>query len=135
MRGGKFHAGDGLDPFARVGETGVCRDGADNDGAGTLSCVGLLDQVFEGHTEIGAATGVEASGVSVAINRRDIVQIEKAANPLGIMPVEEELLNGVAVGMSADEALAAVAAELGAAMRFLGGGGRSNPLSPETAPA
>lgn len=102
---------NGFDPLARVGETGVSADGADNHGAGRFDCTGLLDQMLESHVDIGAAPDVEAGGVSVAVNGHGIVQLEEATDPIGVVPMEEKLFDGFAFGVLTDEALAAVTIE------------------------
>jgi len=102
-----------VDPLAVVVDLGV---GADDGVGGGQGALGTLDDEFERVVEVAGAAPEEASGVGVAIDggERDA---EFAVDVLRAVPVEEAAVDRVAIGVTADEALAGVAVGVRKALR------------------
>lgn len=95
--------------MAGVADVGVDADGADDGGGRYSDGGGLLDERLKGQAERGAASGEEPGGVDVAVDRGVVGDAIVLGDLVGAAPAEEVLFDGVAVGMSADIALAGVA--------------------------
>jgi len=108
VAGGEDDLLGGFDPLAGVVDVGEGADGADDGVGGGSAALGMLDDEGEALADFAGAAGEKAGGVGVAIDgsggdaefERDV---ERAA------PVEEALVNGVSLGVGADEAFARVA--------------------------
>jgi hypothetical protein len=98
-----------LVPFVVVGEDGVGADGSEDSLAGDGGLVYALEQLFDYAAEIAPAAGEKTGGVGVAVERGPVRQLVFAGNPGRAAPMEEFVLDGVAIRMSADFALAGVA--------------------------
>lgn len=113
---GDNDVGCGLDPFARIGEAGICAYGPDEaGGSDDFNVVGAFDDVFEGETNVPAALSEEASGMGMAVERAPIREIKLLGYKFRTDPVEKGFLDSVALGVFADGAFAAVTFEGGRA--------------------
>ena len=101
-----------LDPFSGVVNPGVGAGGADNGIGRGYDSLGLLENAFEGAAEIPAANGIEPGGIGMTVEGivGDFVVLGDQG---GAVPVDEGFLDGVAVGVAADTALALVTARVG----------------------
>lgn len=106
-----------LDPLAVIVDAGVGVDSADDGVGGGCDVHGALDDVAEGEAEIAVAQREEASGVRVAVEGTggDVVV---AGDVAGRVPVDEVFLDGLALVVAADGAVAGVMRE-GIAIRNL----------------
>ncbi len=102
-------AADGRGPLALVVDLGVEADGGDDGAGGGADGLGLLDEVFEGGAEGGAALGAKAGGVGVAVNDGLVGDSVLAGDFLGTEPAEVVLVNEFAVFVMAYRAFAGVA--------------------------
>jgi hypothetical protein len=108
-------AADGRGPLALVVYLGVEADGGD-DGAGSgADGFGLLDEVFEGGAERGAALGAEAGGVGVAVNDGLMGDSVLAGDFFGAEPAEVVLVDEFAVLVMANRAFTGVSGAVCAA--------------------
>lgn len=107
-------AADGRGPLALVVDLGVEADGGDDGAGGGADGFGLLDEVFEGGAERGAALGAKAGGVGVSVNDGLMGDRVLAGDFLGAEPAEVVLVNEFAVGVMANRAFAGVAGDVGA---------------------
>ena len=101
-------AADGRGPLALVVDLGVEANGGDDGASGGADGFGLLDEVFEGGAERGAALGAKAGGVGVAVNggmMRDFVFV---GDFFRAEPAEVVLVNEFAVGVMTNRAFAGV---------------------------
>ena len=115
-------AGGRLDELAVVVDAGVKADGVDEGVGGDPDRLGALDERFERHAEIGPAAGENSGGMDVAIDGgvvRDAVFFGESVRAL---PAEEAVLDGFALGMAADIALARVPRDGRSFSAFCGGG-------------
>lgn len=108
-----------LDPLAAVIDAGEGVDGADDGIGGRLYVAGALDDVAESEANIAVAPLEEIRRMSVAENRAAAHLIVDGDAP-GREPVDEVVLNGVALGVAADGAMALV---MGSAGTVVGGRG------------
>jgi len=103
------------DVFARLGPASVVvdatqgADGADDAVGRRLDVIGLFDDVTEGVFGSGLAAFEEAEGLGVAVEHEPIGKFELVDDGGGAPPVEEGLLDGVALGVVADGAVCLVA--------------------------
>lgn len=112
-------AADGGHPLALVVDLGVEADGGD-DGAGSgADGFGLLDEVFEGGAERGAALGAKAGGVGVTVNDGVMGDFVLAGDFLWAEPAEVVLVDEFAFGVMANRALAGVSGGAGAMCTLL----------------
>jgi hypothetical protein len=95
-----------VDPFAVVGEAGVGADGADKAASGGLDVLRALDDESEGGAAFALAKSKEAEGVSMAVDESAVGEVVMFADLVGAAPMEEVLLDPVAVRMAADDAVA-----------------------------
>ncbi|HEV2288038.1 MAG TPA: hypothetical protein VGR81_03705 [Candidatus Acidoferrales bacterium] len=104
MRGGR------LGPLAAFIEAGESADGAENrEGRGRLNETDLFEDFFDDRAEVFAAADIESSGASVTVDDGLAAQTVGFLNPGGSVPVQEIVLDGLAIRMIADLAFAAVA--------------------------
>jgi len=101
-------AADGRRPLALVVDLGVEADGGDDGAGGGADGLGLLDEVFEGGAERGAALGAKAGGVGVSVNDGLMGDSVLAGDFLGAEPAEVVLVNEFAIGVMANRAFAGV---------------------------
>ena len=96
-----------LDPLSGAVDAGVGAGGADNGIGGGDDSLGLLENAFEGAAEIPAANGIEPGGIGMTVDGivGDLVILGDQG---GAVPVDEGFLDGAAVGVAADTALALV---------------------------
>jgi hypothetical protein len=97
-----------LEPFARVSDAGIGADGVDDGFGGGRDRLGLLDDQPESEAEIAAAAREQTKNAGVAVEGGASRQMEFASDIGNFAPFEEGFLDGVAFGMAADAALAAV---------------------------
>jgi hypothetical protein len=111
-----------LDPFSGVVNARVGADGADNGIGCGNDPLGLLENAFERAAEIPAANGIEPGGIGMTVDGivGDFVILGDQGRAV---PVDEGFLDGVAVGVTADTALALVTAQV-RPPRGSGAGGR-----------
>ena len=115
-------AANGRGPLALVVDLGVEADGGDDGAGGGADGFGLLDEVFEGGAERGAALGAKAGGVGVAVNGGMMEDFVFVGDFFGAEPAEVVLVNEFAVGVMANRAFAGVsstACAVGACFRLL----------------
>ena len=99
----------GVDPASFGGEAGVGAHGAEYDAAGYLHVVNLLDDGIERRVDIFAATGSEAGGMGVSVDRGVVSQAVFAHDLAGVTPDEEVRFDFFAARVAADTALTSVA--------------------------
>ena len=111
-----------LDPFSGVVDAGVGAGGADDGIGRRYDSLGLLENTFERTAEIPTANGIEPGGIGMTVDGivGDFVIL---GDPGRAVPVDEGFLDGVAVGVAADTALALVTARI-RPPRGSGAGGR-----------
>lgn len=113
---GDLDAALGFDPFVGFGEASISAKDGDDALSGRSDVVGVFEDEFQNSAEIGAALGVKSGGAGMTVNGRPIepiAAVEFDLDGLRTVPVDEELLDGFAVRMLADEAFAGVALEVG----------------------
>jgi hypothetical protein len=113
-------AADGRGPLALVVDLGVEADGGDDGAGGGADGFGLLDEVFEGGAERGAALGAKAGGVGVAVNDGLMGDSVLAGDFLGAEPAEVVLVDEFAVFVMANRAFAGVPSLVCASGAFFG---------------
>jgi hypothetical protein len=106
-------------PLALVVDLGVEADGGDDGAGGGADGFGLLDEVFEGGAERGAALGAKAGGVGVSVNDGLMGDSVLAGDFLGAEPAEVVLVDKFAVLVMADRAFAGVPGGAGATCALL----------------
>jgi hypothetical protein len=116
-----YVASGGGGVLAVVIDLGTEADGADYGVGGGADVFGLLDEVFEGGAERGAALGAKAGGVGVAVNDGMMGDLVLAGDFLGAEPAEVVIVNEFAVGVMADRAFAGVSGEGSAVAAFFPG--------------
>ena len=107
-------AADGRGPLALVVDLGVEADGGDDGAGGGADGFGLLDEVFEGGAQRGAALGAKAGGVGVAVNGGMMGDFVFVGDFFGAEPAEVVLVNEFAVGVMANRAFAGVSQDVSA---------------------
>jgi hypothetical protein len=107
-------AADGRGPLALVVDLGVEADGGDDGAGGGADGFGLLDEVFEGGAERGAALGAKAGGVGVTVNGGMMGDFVFVGDFLRAEPAEVVLINEFAVGVMANRAFAGVSQDVSA---------------------
>ena len=112
-------AADGRGPLALVVDLGVEADGGDDGAGGGADGFGLLDEVFEGGAERGAALGAKAGGVGVAVNDGLMGDSVLAGDFLGAEPAEVVLVDEFAVLVMANCAFTGVPGSAGATCALL----------------
>ena len=106
--GGEDDVLGGFDPFAVVVDAGIGADGADDGVGGGCAALRVLDDEFEGVAEFAGTAGEEAGGVGVAVDGID-GEGELESEVFGAVPVEEVIVDVVALGVGADAAFAGMA--------------------------
>lgn len=101
--------------------------GTSNGAGGVGSLFGAFSEPFEDPIDLALAALEESSGVGVAVNRGAVGEAIFDGGFAGVTPVKEIALDGIAVGMAADAAKAAVAVE--AAYREVRGGAQGATLA------
>jgi hypothetical protein len=107
--------------LALVVDLGVEADGGDQGVGGDADVFGLLDEVFQGGAEGGAALGAKAGGVGVAVNDGVMRDFVLAGDFLGAEPAEVVIVDEFAVFVMADRAFAGVSGEGSAVATFFPG--------------
>jgi hypothetical protein len=97
--------------LALVVDLGVEADGGNYGVGGDADVFGLLDKVFQGGAEGGAALGAKAGGVGVAVNDGVMGDLVLASDFLGADPAKVVSVNKFAVLVMADRAFAGVSSE------------------------
>ena len=100
-----------LDPLAGVVEARVGVDGANDGVGGGSDGLGILDDVLKGRAEIASTAREQADGVGVAIEAGAAGKMELVPDVGDAAPLKKGFLDGVAVGMAADGAVALVVGE------------------------
>jgi hypothetical protein len=116
-----YVAAGGRRPLTLVVDLGVKADGGYQGVGGDADVFGLLDEVFEGGAEGGAALGAKAGGVGVAVDDGVMGDLVLAGDFLGAEPAEVVIVDELAVGVMADRALAGVSGEGSAVAAFFPG--------------
>ena len=98
----------GVDPASFGGEAGIGAHGAEDDAAGYLHGVNLLDDGIKDGVGILAAAGSEAGGVGVAVDRGVVSQAVFAHDLAGVTPDEEVGFDFFAARVAADATLTGV---------------------------
>jgi hypothetical protein len=91
-----------------VVDLGVEADGGDDGAGGGADGFGLLDEVFEGGAQRGAALGAKAGGVGVTVNDGLMGDSVLASDLFGAEPAEVVLVDEFAVLVMANRAFAGV---------------------------
>ena len=102
----------GVDPASFGGEAGVGAHRAEDDVAGYLHVINLLDDGIEHRVGILAAAGGEAGGMSVAVDRGVVSQAVFLHDLAGVTPDEVIGFDFFAARVAADTALTGVAEEV-----------------------
>ena len=89
-------------PFAVFVDATEGADGANDLIARGFDDVGLFEEEAQGESGVVGAPFEEAEGMSVAVNHGAVGEFEFAGQFTGASPVEEGLLDGVAVGVVAN---------------------------------
>lgn len=100
-------------PLAVVVDVAVDAGGADYRRGGDADAMDVFEDGFESDAEIAAAESVEAEGASVAVESLVIVKTVFVNDGERADPVDEIVVDGIAIGMMADGALAGVALGIG----------------------
>lgn len=106
------------DPFAVVVHAGVEANGADDAATADGGLFGAFDEGLEGGADVVPSEGDEPHGFCVTVDgdaARDIVFV---GDFVGIAPVEEFVLDKLAVGVAADLAAALMASGVHGARFF-----------------
>lgn len=114
--GGHRDALFGFDPAAIFSDAAEGAGGGDNSGGGGSRVVGAVENVLEHVAKVAAANGVEAQGVRVTVDRKPVdvvVVVELIGDVARVVPVNEKLLDHLALGVMADSALARMALAVG----------------------
>ena len=112
-----------LDPFSVVVDAGVSADGAyDVAGRNNLDLARVLEDSFEGETEMPFALGPEAGGMGMAVNGVAAGEAVFVGDNVRAVPLEESRLDVAALRVAADTALARVAARICVASFAVAGG-------------
>src|ERR1700678_1957331 len=98
-----------LMPFAAIVDVAASVDGAEDRVGAGRNPVYLFDDHFDSATEFHAAKGVEASGVGVAIDVARAGEIVFRSDLRRTAPIQESGFDFLAIGMTANDALARVA--------------------------
>jgi hypothetical protein len=101
-----------VDPASFRGEAGVGAHGAEDDAAGYLHVVNLLDDGIEHRVGILAAARGKAGGVGVAVDRGVVSEAVFLHDLAGVTPDEEVGFDFFAARVAADTALTGVAEEV-----------------------
>ena len=112
-------AADGRGPLALVVDLGVEADGGNDGVGGDADVFGLLDEVFEGGAEGGAALGAKAGGVGVAVNDGMMGDFVFVGDFFRAEPAEVVLVDKFAVLVMANRAFAGVSGDGGATCALL----------------
>ncbi len=107
--------------LALVVDLGVEADGGNYGVGGDADVFGLLDEVFQGGAEGGAALGAKAGGVGVAVNDGVMGDFVLAGEGFRAAPATVVSVNEFAVGVMADRAFAGVSGEGSAVAAFFPG--------------
>ena len=116
-----YVAARGWGELALVVDLGVEADGGNDGVGGDADVFGLLDEMFQGGAEGGAALGAKAGGVGVAVNDGVMGDFVLAGDGFGAAPATVVSVNEFAVGMMADRAFAGVSGEGSAVAGFFPG--------------
>ena len=109
---GEDYVGGGLDPIIVVVEAGVGFDGSQDCLAGDFGFDAALHDVFKNGAEVIAAEGEEVKSDGVAVKRVASEAVD-FSDTFGPAPHDEGAFDGVALGMVADLAFAAVTLKKG----------------------
>ena len=104
-----------LDPAAVFGETAQGAGRGDNSSEGGNGVGGFVEDVLKNVVEIAATNLVEAESIGVTIDGDPVdfvVVAEEISDGLRTVPVDEHLLDHLALGVTADGALATVTREI-----------------------
>jgi hypothetical protein len=107
--------------LALVVDLGVEADGGNDGVGGGADVIGLLDEVFKGGAEGGAALGAKAGGVGVAVNDGVMGDFVLAGEGFRADPAKVVSVNEFAVFVMADRAFAGVSGEGSAVAAFFPG--------------
>lgn len=110
---GDYEAAGRLGPFAVFVYAGIGSDGANDLAGGGWDGAGFFQDGLEGAARIVGSYFEEAEGVRVAVNHGAVAEFEFFSEVAGAGPVEEGLLDGVALGVIADGAFDLVIFEAG----------------------
>jgi hypothetical protein len=118
---GDYHFFAGLVPAALVVDAGKGADGADDGVGGGDDALGLFDEEAEGVARLCGSELGKAEGSGVSPDDAAVAEAEFVGNGRWAVPVEDALLDSVAVGVVTDGAVSdvpvdgAVGAAVGAA--------------------
>ena len=100
-------------PAALIVEATAGADSADDRVAGDFDVLDSFDDVLEDGAEMVTAEGVNPGGMSVAVERARVREIEISDDRLRADPSQEGFINIFPVGMAADCAFASVTGQAG----------------------
>lgn len=101
-----------VDPFAVVVEAAAGANGADDAQGRRLDASGVFNHEFKSKAYVPLAARKKTESVRVPIDGTFVVKIEVDCDAAGAVPVDESFLDGVAIGMTANAALAGVLREV-----------------------
>jgi hypothetical protein len=111
--------------LAGCADAAVGAEGADDGVSGSVNIFYLLEDVLENELHVGSPELVESRGAGVAIDGRAVVQRVAGGDAKGIEPVDEILVDLLAVLVIADGAFSLMALEIRERFSVVGGGGGS----------
>jgi hypothetical protein len=112
-----------LNPFSELVDVSVGVHGFDDGRSCNFDDFCTLDNRFQGDANGFSATGKNACGMDVAVDRRVVWNTVLAGDLVRTAPAEKFVFNGFAVGMAADVAPASVSAHCRARFRLGGATG------------
>ena len=110
------------DPFSGVTDVGVGADGAYDGASGDCGFACALEQVFERGADLPLAPSPEAGGTGMAVNGLAVGEVVLVGDHVGTAPMKEGSLDGAALRVAADRALARVAVKIPRASLAVGEG-------------
>jgi hypothetical protein len=128
QRGGLVGHDDALGrvgPFAGCADAAVGAQGADDGVSANVNIFYLLEDVLENELHVSSPKLVKARGAGVAIDGRAVVERVAGGDAIGIEPVDEVLVDLLAVLVIADGAFGLVALEIRERFRVVRRGGGS----------
>jgi hypothetical protein len=123
--GGHDDALGRVGPFAGRADAAVGAEGADDGVSGGVNIFYLLEDVLENELHVSSPKLIEARGAGVAIDGGAVVQRVAGGDAIGIEPVDEILVDLLAVLVIADGAFSFVALDISERFSVVRRGGGS----------
>ena len=104
----RHYLAEGFFPLSMGVDVCVGLDGADDGVGGDFGDGGALDDVFEGGADVPGAGQVELHGTSVTVEGGAVAEAELFDDGAGVAPIDEGLVDFLALGVVTDLAEAGV---------------------------